>query len=47
MEKENALLIKEIMENLNWKERIVVKIFKKIILKVYHNERIKIINKLL
>ncbi len=35
MEKENALLIKEIMQNLNWKERIVAKIFKDIFIKIY------------
>lgn len=39
--------LEEIMQNLNWKERIIVKIFRKVILKVYHNERIKIINKFL
>lgn len=46
MEKENEV-INEILEKCNWRERIIVKIFKKVILKVYHNERIKIINKFL
>ena len=41
------VVIEEILKKCNWKERIVVKIFKKVILKVYHNERIKIINKFL
>ena len=46
MEKENEV-INEILKKCNWKERIIVKIFRKVILKVYHNERIKIINKFL
>lgn len=35
MKKENVLLIKEIMQNLNWKERIIVKIFRNIFIKIY------------
>ena len=35
MEKENELLIKELMKELNWKERIVIKVFREICIKIY------------
>ena len=37
----------EIMEELNWKERILVKLFAKTFEKVYNKCRIKIINSLI
>lgn len=38
---------KEIMKELNWKERIIVKIFKRVFIKVYNIMRIGVINQLL
>lgn len=35
MEKENKLLIKELMKELSWKERIVIKVFREICIKIY------------
>lgn len=35
------LIVEEICKNLNWYERIVVKIFAKIFIKAYHIGRIK------
>lgn len=40
-------VLNEIIKELNWKERIVVKMFAKIFIKVYNKERINIINKML
>lgn len=40
-------LLNELNEELNWKERIVVKLFKKLFLKTYNIMRIKIVNILL
>ena len=37
----------EIMNELNWKERIVVKVFAKTFEKVYNKCRIKIVNSML
>ena len=37
----------EIMEELNWKERIVVKLFAKTFEKVYNKCRIKIVNSII
>ncbi len=37
----------EIMEELNWKERIIVKLFAKTFEKVYNKCRIKIVNSIL
>lgn len=37
----------ELMEELNWKERIVVKLFAKTFEKVYNKCRIKIVNSML
>lgn len=37
----------EVMEELKWKEKIIVKIFNKTFYKVYNISRIKTINKLL
>lgn len=37
----------ELMEELNWKERIVVKLFAKTFEKVYNKCRIKIVNSIL
>ena len=42
--KSENLVVKEICKNLKWYERIIVKMFKKIFLKVYHNQRIKMLN---
>lgn len=41
MEKE---ILKEICKDLNKKERIIVKLFKKTFIKVYHKARIKVFN---
>ena len=41
MEKE---IIKEICKDLNWKERILVRTFKRIFVKVYHKTRIRTFN---
>lgn len=37
----------EIMEELNWKERIIVKLFAKTFEKVYNKCKIKIVNSIL
>lgn len=37
----------EVMEELNWKERIIVKLFAKTFEKVYNKCRIKIVNSIL
>lgn len=37
----------EVMKNLNWKERVIVKIFAKTFNKVYNLARIETFNKLL
>jgi len=37
----------EIMEELNWKERIIVKLFAKTFEKVYNKCRIKIVNSII
>lgn len=39
--------VKEVLKELNWKEKIIVKIFSKIFIKVYNISRIKIVNKML
>lgn len=41
------VVVNEIMKELNWKERIVVRIFRKTFIKVVNVARIKIINKML
>lgn len=41
------LIVKEICKNLKWHERIIVKIFSRLFVKVYNNERIALINHLL
>lgn len=43
---ENEVL-KEVTKELNWRERIVVKVFKKTINKIYDITRIIIVNKLI
>ena len=43
----NEEIIKKISKELNWRERIVVKLFKKIFLKTCNNLRIDIINSFL
>lgn len=40
-------VVKEICKNLKWHEKIVVVIFNKIFVKVYHRQRIKYVNWLL
>lgn len=40
-------LLDELNGELNWKERIVVKLFKKLFLKTYNIMRIKLVNILL
>lgn len=37
----------EITEKLNWKERIISRLFGKTIMKIYHLIRINIVNKML
>lgn len=37
----------EVIKELNWKEKILVKIFEKTFYKVYHKARIEIINSIL
>ena len=39
--------VNEIVKELNWKERIIVRIFRKTFIKVVNVARIKIINKML
>lgn len=46
MKKENEI-IEEILKKCNWWERIIVKRNKKLILKIYHIIRLKIINNML
>lgn len=41
------VVVEEIVKELNWKERIVVRIFRKTFIKVVNVARIKIINKML
>lgn len=41
MEKE---IIENLCENLKWYERIIIRLFKKIFLKIYHDVRLKIVN---
>ena len=43
---ENVVL-NEVKKELNWKERIIVKLFTKTFAKVYNIARIKIVNKLI
>lgn len=40
-------VINEILEKCNWKEKIVIKLFKRLIFKVYNHARIDIVNKML
>lgn len=47
MDKLNVEIIEEILEKCNWYEKIIVKLFKKLILKIYNYTRINIINKIL
>lgn len=44
MEKE---ILKEIMKECKWYEKIIVKLFKKVILKIYQYTRINTINNIL
>lgn len=41
------VVVEEIVKELNWKERIIVKVFRKTFIKVVNVARIKIINKML
>lgn len=41
------VILNEIKNELNWKERIIVRIFKKTFLKFYHIVRISILNNIL
>lgn len=44
MEEENVVIIEKILEKCSWYEIIMVKLFKKLILKVYHYSRVDTIN---
>lgn len=44
MEKE---ILKEICKDLNWKERILARVFRKQFIKAYHRTRINIFNKII
>ncbi len=46
MKKENEEIIGEILKKCNWLEKIIVKRNRKLILNIYHNTRIYIINKI-
>lgn len=41
------VVVNEVIKELNWKERIVVRIFSKIFIKVANMTRIKVINKII
>jgi len=41
------LVLKEISKELNWKEKIILKIFTKTIIKVYNITRINTLNRIL
>ncbi len=41
------VVLNELKKELNWKERIIVKLFTKTFAKVYNIARIKIVNKLI
>ena len=41
------VVLDEVKKELNWRERIVVKLFTKTFVKVYNITRIKIVNKLI
>lgn len=43
----NDKTIEEIVRELKWYEKIIVKIFKKIFIKVYNNMRLNIVNSLI
>ncbi|MCI8444564.1 MAG: hypothetical protein HFJ37_05380 [Clostridia bacterium] len=40
-------VLKEVKKELNWKEKIIIKIFKKTFSKIYDKMRIVVVNKLL
>ncbi len=42
--KENKEIIKEILKECNWKEKIIVKMLENFIIKIYHNIRLKTMN---
>lgn len=39
------IILDEVMKELNWKERIIIKVFYKLIIKVYNIARITTVNK--
>ena len=39
-------IIEEILKKCNWYEKIIVRLFKKLILNVYHDSRVNIINRI-
>ena len=47
MRKTKDIVLDEVMEGLNWKERIIVRIFKGTFVKVYNISRINTFNKML
>ncbi len=47
MNKTEELIVNEIAENLNWKEKIILKIFPKTFLKTYNIARVNTINRIL
>jgi hypothetical protein len=40
-------VVKEISKNLKWNEKIIVRVFRKLFFKIYNEQRMEIINKLL
>ena len=43
----NERIIQEIMEGCNWKEKVIIRIFKRLFIKVFHNGRLKTVNSML
>lgn len=43
----NDVVMKEVEKELNWKEKIIVKVFTKTFIKVYNITRINIVNNIL
>jgi len=40
-------IVEEVLKNCNWYEKIIVKIFSKTFIKIYHFNRINIVNSIL
>lgn len=41
------IVLEEIVKDCNWYEKIIVKIFRKLFIRVYHNIRIRLINNMI